>query len=130
MICLGMEGTAHSVGIGIVKQEQDKCLVFSNLIDSYKPEKGGIHPREAANHHAEIIADLIKESVKMVREAWRKAHNEIQEKAAREASGKIGGTLVKIEQLNTKLERTVEQLKAKGYDTTPIETMSKLNVNW
>lgn len=64
MICLGIEGTAHSVGIGIVKQEQDKCLVLSNLIDIYKPEKGGIHPREAANHHAEIIADLIKESVK------------------------------------------------------------------
>ena len=64
MICLGIEGTAHSVGIGIVKQEQDKCIVLSNLINSYKPEKGGIHPREAANHHAEIIADLIKESVK------------------------------------------------------------------
>ena len=64
MICLGIEGTAHSVGIGIVKQEQDKCQVLSNLINAYKPEKGGIHPREAANHHAEVIADLIKESVK------------------------------------------------------------------
>jgi len=64
MISLGIEGTAHSVGIGIVKQDQKKCIVLSNLIKTYRPEKGGIHPREAANHHAEIIADLIKESAK------------------------------------------------------------------
>jgi len=63
MICLGIEGTAHSVGIGIVKENHDKCDVLSNLINIYRPEKGGIHPREAANHHANIIADLIGESV-------------------------------------------------------------------
>ena len=63
MICLGIEGTAHSVGIGIVKKNHDKCDVLSNLINIYRPEKGGIHPREAANHHANIIADLMKESV-------------------------------------------------------------------
>jgi len=63
MICLGIEGTAHSVGIGIVKENHDKCEVLSNLIDIYRPGKGGIHPREAANHHANIIADLIRKSV-------------------------------------------------------------------
>jgi N6-L-threonylcarbamoyladenine synthase len=63
MICLGIEGTAHSIGIGIVKDKGDKCEVISNLIKSYRPEKGGIHPREAANHHAENIADLIKDSL-------------------------------------------------------------------
>ena len=63
MICLGIEGTAHSVGIGIVKQVNNKCKVLSNLIKTYRPKKGGIHPREAANHHANVIADLIKESV-------------------------------------------------------------------
>ena len=62
MICLGIEGTAHSVGIGIVKQNGGKCEVLSNLIDIYKPKEGGIHPREAANHHAEVISDLMKES--------------------------------------------------------------------
>ncbi len=65
----------------------------------------------------------VKESAKMLRETWRKANKEIKEKTAREVSGKIGGTLVKIERLQAKLERTVEKLKQKGMDTTPIEAM-------
>jgi len=64
MICLGIEGTAHSIGAGIVKDYNGKCKVLSNLIKIYRPDEGGIHPREAANHHASNIADLIKESVK------------------------------------------------------------------
>ena len=64
MICLGIEGTAHSIGVGIVRNNNGNCEVLSNLIKVYRPEKGGIHPREAANHHATNIADLIKESVK------------------------------------------------------------------
>jgi len=63
MICLGIEGTAHSIGVGIVKEINKKCKVLSNVIKIYRPEKGGIHPREAANHHALYIADIIKESV-------------------------------------------------------------------
>jgi N6-L-threonylcarbamoyladenine synthase/N6-L-threonylcarbamoyladenine synthase/protein kinase Bud32 len=63
MICLGIEGTAHSIGVGIIKDVKGNCQILSNLIKTYKPEKGGIHPREAANHHATYIADLISESV-------------------------------------------------------------------
>jgi len=63
MICLGIEGTAHSIGVGIVKDENSKCTVLSNLIKTYRPEQGGIHPREAANFHANHIAGLIKDSV-------------------------------------------------------------------
>ncbi|MCK4995973.1 MAG: bifunctional N(6)-L-threonylcarbamoyladenine synthase/serine/threonine protein kinase [Thermoplasmatales archaeon] len=63
MICLGIEGTAHSIGVGIVRNNNGNCEVLSNLIKVYRPKKGGIHPREAANHHAANIADLIKESV-------------------------------------------------------------------
>jgi N6-L-threonylcarbamoyladenine synthase len=63
MICLGIEGTAHSIGVGIIKDVKGHCQILSNLIKTYKPEKGGIHPREAANHHATYIADLISESV-------------------------------------------------------------------
>jgi N6-L-threonylcarbamoyladenine synthase/N6-L-threonylcarbamoyladenine synthase/protein kinase Bud32 len=64
MITLGIEGTAHSIGIGIVNDKNGKCQVLSNKIKTYVPEKGGIHPREAANHHTIYIADLISESVK------------------------------------------------------------------
>ena len=63
MITLGIEGTAHSIGVGIVKNQDGLCKVLTNNIKTYKPEKGGIHPREAANHHSKYIADLIKESV-------------------------------------------------------------------
>ena len=63
MIGLGIEGTAHSIAVGVVKKEGRKCKVLSNLIKTYRPEQGGIHPREAANHHANNVADLIKESV-------------------------------------------------------------------
>ena len=63
MICVGIEGTAHSIGVGIVNDDNGHCRILSNLIKTYKPEKGGIHPREAANHHATNIADLISESV-------------------------------------------------------------------
>jgi len=65
MICLGIEGTAHSIGVGIIKDVKGKCRILSNLIKTYQPEKGGIHPREAANHHASYIAGLISESVHM-----------------------------------------------------------------
>jgi len=64
MISLGVEGTAHTISIGIVDDTRGKCKVLSNIIKIYRPEKGGIHPREAANHHANYVADLIKESIK------------------------------------------------------------------
>ena len=63
MISLGIEGTAHSIGVGIIEEIDKKCKVLSNIIRIYRPEQGGIHPREAANHHAKYIADLIKESI-------------------------------------------------------------------
>ena len=63
MIGLGVEGTAHTIGIGIVEDIDGTCKVLSNVIKIYRPKKGGIHPREAANHHAIHVADVIKESV-------------------------------------------------------------------
>jgi len=62
MICIGIEGTAHSIGVGIVENINLKCNVLSNIIKIYRPKTGGIHPREAANHHASNIANLIRES--------------------------------------------------------------------
>jgi len=64
MISIGIEGTAHSIGVGVINGDYEKCKVLSNIIKIYKPKQGGIHPREAANHHAEFIADLITESVR------------------------------------------------------------------
>ncbi|MEE9116459.1 MAG: bifunctional N(6)-L-threonylcarbamoyladenine synthase/serine/threonine protein kinase [Thermoplasmata archaeon] len=61
MLCLGIEGTAHTVGVGIV---DENCNILSNLTDMYEPLEGGIHPREAANHHADVLIHLVKKSLK------------------------------------------------------------------
>jgi N6-L-threonylcarbamoyladenine synthase/N6-L-threonylcarbamoyladenine synthase/protein kinase Bud32 len=57
MITLGIEGTAHTCGVGIV---DDLGNVLANEIKMYKPETGGIHPREAANHHAEHLVPIVR----------------------------------------------------------------------
>jgi len=67
MLCIGIEATAHTVGVGVVKDYNGNCIVLSNIMKIYRPEQGGIHPREAANHHTVYIADLIKESAKIAR---------------------------------------------------------------
>jgi N6-L-threonylcarbamoyladenine synthase len=59
LLALGIEGTAHTVGVGIV---DDACHVLANVYDMVKPERGGIHPREAANHHAEAVVPLIRKA--------------------------------------------------------------------
>jgi N6-L-threonylcarbamoyladenine synthase/N6-L-threonylcarbamoyladenine synthase/protein kinase Bud32 len=63
MITLGIEGTAHTVGIGLVENKKDQCIVHSNKLKIYRPKQGGIHPRKAANHHAENISNLIEEAI-------------------------------------------------------------------
>jgi N6-L-threonylcarbamoyladenine synthase/N6-L-threonylcarbamoyladenine synthase/protein kinase Bud32 len=37
--------------------------VLSNIIDLFRPPQGGLHPREAANHHADAVAKTIVEAV-------------------------------------------------------------------
>jgi len=59
IICLGIEGTAHTAGVGISTEEK----ILSNVWDMYRPEEGGIHPREAANHHADALPGLIDKAV-------------------------------------------------------------------
>ena len=60
MITLGIEGTAHTLGVGIT---DEKCNVLANVIDMYRPPEGGLHPREAANHHADIVSNVISKAL-------------------------------------------------------------------
>ncbi len=55
-IILGIESTAHTFGIGIVRDEK----VISNVKKSYTTEKGGIIPMESAKHHAKIAEDVMR----------------------------------------------------------------------
>jgi N6-L-threonylcarbamoyladenine synthase len=62
MITLGIESTAHTLGVGIVDSDDDG-VVIANVIDMYRPPQGGLHPREAANHHAENVAADVEKAL-------------------------------------------------------------------
>lgn len=59
MITLGIESTAHTLGIGICKGSK----VLANILDTYIPKKGGIVPREAADHHAKVLPKALKSAL-------------------------------------------------------------------
>ena len=61
MICLGIESTAHTFGVGIVN---DKKQVLANEKDSYKTDKGGIIPGDAADHHVNVADTVISNALK------------------------------------------------------------------
>ncbi len=56
MNVLGIESTAHTLGIGIVDGEE----VQANIKEMYEPEEGGIHPRKAAEQHYQNADDLLR----------------------------------------------------------------------
>jgi len=54
--CLGIESTADDFSVGIASFEGE---ILANVIDAYLPEEGGIHPREAAQHHSQVASKVI-----------------------------------------------------------------------
>jgi bifunctional N6-L-threonylcarbamoyladenine synthase / protein kinase Bud32 len=68
LICIGLEGTAEKTGVGIVDSEGN---ILASRGSSLIPETGGIHPREAAEHHAESLVPLIKEAMREARLSLR-----------------------------------------------------------
>jgi N6-L-threonylcarbamoyladenine synthase len=56
MIALGIESTAHTFGVGIVKDNKE---VLANVISAYTTPKGGILPAAAADHHIEVCDKVI-----------------------------------------------------------------------
>ena len=62
---LGIESTAHTASVGIVSPGRDgRPRVLSNRSAVWRPPEGGIHPREAANAHAEALPGLIREALR------------------------------------------------------------------
>lgn len=53
---LGIEGTAWNLSAAIVTETE----IIAEVTETYKPTVGGIHPREAAQHHAKYAASVIK----------------------------------------------------------------------
>jgi len=62
--CLGIESTADDFSVGILSFDG---VVHANVISAFMPEEGGIHPREAARHHAEVAGKVIAEALKKAR---------------------------------------------------------------
>ena len=58
--CLGIESTADDFGVGISTFHGE---TLANVSDAYVPEVGGIHPREAARHHAEVANKVLGEAL-------------------------------------------------------------------
>jgi universal protein Kae1 len=54
---LGIESSADDFSVGISAFD-GKTL--ANVIDAYVPKEGGIHPREAARHHAEVAGKVLE----------------------------------------------------------------------
>jgi universal protein Kae1 len=58
--CLGVESTADDFGVGISTFNGE---ILANASSSYIPIEGGIHPREAARHHAEVADRVLDEAL-------------------------------------------------------------------
>jgi N6-L-threonylcarbamoyladenine synthase/protein kinase Bud32 len=58
--CLGIESSADDFGIGVATFDGE---ILANKSDSYIPTEGGIHPREAARHHAEVADTVLQEAL-------------------------------------------------------------------
>lgn len=55
MIIFGLEGTAWNLSAALV----DETKVIAEKSATYAPAKGGIHPREASQHHSEHMAKVV-----------------------------------------------------------------------
>src|SRR3989344_5689164 len=53
-IILGIESTAHTFGIGVVRNGK----ILSNVREMYSTESGGIIPSESAKHHEKIAEEV------------------------------------------------------------------------
>jgi len=61
MICLGIESTAHTFGIGIIT---NKGKVLANALDSFKTKSGGLIPNELGWHHDKVKDKVLKNALK------------------------------------------------------------------
>ncbi len=59
MITLGVETTAHTFGVGIIKDKK----ILANVKDTYTTETGGIIPVQAAEHHKRVAEDILKRAL-------------------------------------------------------------------
>jgi universal protein Kae1 len=69
MICLGIESTAHTFGVGIV---DEKCKILANEKHSLVTKEGGILPREAFDHHVNYAPSVLRQALANAGLDWEK----------------------------------------------------------
>ena len=62
LYCLGIESSADDFSVGLSTFDS---RTLANVVDAYVPTEGGIHPREAARHHAEVAGNVLEEAFKV-----------------------------------------------------------------
>ncbi|MFH0797929.1 MAG: tRNA (adenosine(37)-N6)-threonylcarbamoyltransferase complex transferase subunit TsaD, partial [Candidatus Woesearchaeota archaeon] len=57
--CLGIESTAHTLGVGIVRGKN----ILANAIDMFQTEEGGMVPNLVAEHHRKVKYDVLQKAL-------------------------------------------------------------------
>jgi universal protein Kae1 len=60
MNVLGLEGTAHTLGVGIIDRD---FRVLADVRNTYSPESGGIHPRDASQHMSAVMRESLDKAL-------------------------------------------------------------------
>ncbi|MFQ6052603.1 MAG: KEOPS complex N(6)-L-threonylcarbamoyladenine synthase Kae1 [Candidatus Bathyarchaeia archaeon] len=61
LFSLGIESTADNLGVGIATSDG---AILANEVSTHIPAEGGIHPREAARHHAAEVGNVLARALK------------------------------------------------------------------
>ena len=77
---------------------------------------------------AEVIADLdevaapeeLQEAAEQLRTAWKDAQNVMRKHVGKMLNNRLGGIVVQLEQLQTRLDKVITKLEEKGYDVTAL----------
>lgn len=67
LLIMGIESTSHTFGIGLIEYEDGVVRVLANVSSQYVPSAGGIHPREASQHHANEAPRVLWEALEKAR---------------------------------------------------------------
>jgi len=63
VIVLGIESTAHTFGIAILRVDGGSKQLLCNLRDLYTTEQGGLIPNKLADHHEEVCELLLRQAL-------------------------------------------------------------------
>ena len=93
-VILGIESTAHTFSFGAVSSDGKDVLASHSSL--YRPEEGGIHPREAADHHVESSRSLLEGAIL----DWSVAKSDIDAVAFSQGPGlgpclRVGGSVAR-----------------------------------